>query len=344
MDGRSEDREMGLKIGIVGATGEVGRMMMRVLEERNIPVNELHLFASRRSAGQYLRFRGHEVVVEELVEEKMKERYDYLLFSAGASISKHFAPIAAKYDNTVIDNSSAFRMEKDIPLVVPEVNAYVLNGFKSGIVANPNCSTIQMVVALAPIHRCWGIDRLVVSTYQAVSGAGRKAIRELAEEVVVPGTTPDLLPKKILFNCIPHIGDFQPDLYTTEEHKMIDETHKILGDNSMKINATTVRVPVVYGHSESIYVELKEEAGLSEIRRELKKQKGCVILDKPFDKVYPTPLELAGRDEVFVGRLRKDLFDKRVVSMWVVADNIRKGAATNAVQILEYLINPGVRS
>lgn len=339
MDGRSEDQKMGLKIGIVGATGEVGRMMMRVLEERNIPLNELRLFASQRSAGKNLIFREHEIIVEELTEEKMKEKYDYLLFSAGASISKHFAPIAAKYGSTVIDNSSAFRMEKDILLVVPEVNAHVLDDFSGGIIANPNCSTIQMVVALAPIHRRWGIERIVVSTYQAVSGAGRKAIRELAEEVVVPGTAPDIFPKKILFNCIPHIGGFKLDLYTTEEHKMIDETHKIMGDNSMKINVTTVRVPVVYGHSESIYAELREEAKLSEIKEELKKQKNCVVLDEPFDNIYPTPLEIAGKDEVFVGRLRKDLFDKRAVSMWVVADNIRKGAATNAVQILEYLIS-----
>ncbi len=339
MDERSDDREMGLKVGIVGATGEVGRMMIRVLEERNIPLDELHLFASRRTAGEHLKFGEHEIVVEELTEGKMKEKYDYLLFSAGASVSKRFAPIAAKYGSTVIDNSSAFRMEIDIPLVVPEVNAHVLNGFKNGIIANPNCSTIQMVVALAPLHRRWGLKRIVVSTYQAVSGAGRKAIREMAEEAVMQDTELEVFPKRILFNCIPHIGNFMPDLYTTEEHKMIDETHKILEDDSIKINATTVRVPVVYGHSESVYIELKEEAELFEIKEELKKQKGCIVLDEPSDDLYPTPLELAGKDEVFVGRLRKDLFDRKAVSMWIVADNIRKGAATNAVQILEYLIS-----
>lgn len=325
---------MSLNIGIVGATGAVGQKMIEVLMERNIPIKELRLFASEKSVGKKVQFKDIEVEVELLTEEAMKESYDYLLFSAGGKISEKFAPIAAKAGNMVIDNSSYFRMHEGIPLVVPEINGHVLKGYR-GIIANPNCSTIQMLMAIGPIYRKYGIKRIVVSTYQAVSGSGYKAIEELNNQIKDDSYPNKVYTRKIFGNCIPHIDEFTENGFTKEELKMINETHKILEDNSIEINSTTVRVPVFHGHSESIYLELKEEVDVEEIRNLLKNSEGVIVEDEIKENKYPTPLEVAGSDFTYVGRIRKDLFNPRALSLWVVADNLRKGAATNAVQILE---------
>lgn len=325
---------MGLIIGVVGATGAVGRKMVKILEERNIPIKTLRLFASKKSEGQIVTYKGQEIKVELLTEDVMKEKYDYLLFSAGGSVSEQYAPIAAKAGNTVIDNSSQWRMTEGIPLVVPEVNSHVLKGYK-GIVANPNCSTIQMVVALAPLHKRYGIKRIVVSTYQAVSGSGHKAIVELENQLKDENYPNKVYTKKIAGNCIPHIDVFYENGFTKEELKMVYETQKILEDNSIKVNATTVRIPVFYSHSESIYVEFKESPDVAEVREILKASPGIVVMDDCKNNIYPTPAEVANTDETYVGRIRKDLYNPNALSLWVVADNLRKGAATNAVQIIE---------
>lgn len=325
---------MGLTIGIVGATGAVGQKMIEVLGERNIPINTLRLFASEKSAGKKIKFKDKEIEVELLTEEAMKETYDYLLFAAGAKISQKFAPIAAEADNMVIDNSSHFRMMDNIPLVVPEINGHVLKGYR-GIIANPNCSTIQMLMAIGPIYKKCGIKRIVVSTYQAVSGSGYKAIEELNNQIKDKNYPNKVYPKKIFGNCIPHIDEFNENGFTKEELKMVYETHKILEDSTIEINATTVRVPVFNGHSESIYLELKKEIDIEEIRELLKKSRGVIVEDEPKENRYPTPLEVAGSDFTYVGRIRKDIFNPKALSMWVVADNLRKGAATNAIQIIE---------
>lgn len=320
-------------VAVVGATGMVGRKMLEVLEERNIPIANLYPFASAKSAGKEITFRGKKYAVTELTEENVqKYKADYALFSAGGSVSKQFAPLFAECGALVIDNSSQWRMDPSVPLVVPEVNAHAIKG-NHGIIANPNCSTIQAVVALAPIHRTYGIKRIVYSTYQAVSGAGLGGYTDL--ENGVRGESPKKFPKPIFGNVIPHIDVFLPNGYTKEEEKMINETRKILGDDSLKVTATTVRVPVYYGHSESINVELYKDASVAEIKSLLSKAPGVVVIDDPEHGVYPTPLEIANRDEVFVGRIRKDESVACGINIWVVADNIRKGAATNAVQILE---------
>lgn len=327
---------MGLTVGVVGATGAVGRKMVEILEERKVPVEHLRLFASHRSVGTKIPFRGEEVTVELLTEEAMQELFDYLLFSAGGGTSAQFAPIAAAAGNTVIDNSSQWRMVPEIPLVVPEVNPHVLKGYR-GIVANPNCSTIQMVVALAPLHRRYGIKKIIVSTYQAVSGSGQKAIDELNNQLQDASYPNRVYPKKISGNCIPHIDVFNENGFTKEELKMVFETQKILEDETIEVNATTVRIPVFFGHSESIYVELKETPDLQEVRELLAKAPGVIVMDQPESNQYPTPLEIANTDETYVGRIRRDLYNEKAISLWVVADNLRKGAATNAVQILEVL-------
>lgn len=327
---------MGLIVGVVGATGAVGRKMLEVLEERNIDIEKLRVFASARSAGEKINFKDQVVTVELLTEEVMKDKFDYLLFSAGGSVSAQYAPIAAEAGNTVIDNSSQWRMTEGVPLVVPEVNAHVLKGYQ-GIIANPNCSTIQMVVALAPLHRRYGIDKVVVSTYQAVSGSGHKAIVELENQMKDANYPNNVYPKRIATNCIPHIDVFNENGFTKEELKMVYETQKILEDNKIKVNSTTVRIPVFYSHSESVYVEFKETPEVSEVKQILSEAPGVVVLDNPEKNEYPTPLEVANSDDTYVGRIRKDLFNPNALSMWVVADNLRKGAATNAVQILEAL-------
>jgi len=325
---------MALAIGLVGGTGAVGLKMMEILEERRVPVDKLRIFASERSAGKKIKFKGKEITVELLTEEVMQEEFDYLLFSAGGSVSAKYAPIAAKAGNIVIDNSSQWRMTNDIPLVVPEVNADILKDYR-GIISNPNCSTIQMIVALAPLHKRYGIKKIVVSTYQAVSGSGHKAIVELENQMKDTQYPNKVYPKKIVNNCIPHIDSFEENGFTKEELKMVYETQKILEDNTIEINATTVRIPVFYGHSESIYLEFKETPDLKEIKEILSNAPGVVVMDNPANTEYPTPLETANTDDTYVGRIRKDLYNEKAISLWVVADNLRKGAATNAIQIME---------
>ncbi|MDK0707957.1 aspartate-semialdehyde dehydrogenase [Clostridium perfringens] len=320
-------------VAIVGATGNVGRKFLEILEERNFPVKELYLFASKRSAGKTLKFKGEDVLVEELCEANIEnKKIDFALFSAGGSVSLEFAPIFAKHGAVVIDNSSAWRMDKEVPLVVPEVNPEDIKWHK-GIIANPNCSTIQAMVALKPLYDKYGIKRIVYSTYQAVSGAGIQGILDLQE-----GTTKKF-PYPILGNVIPHIDVFLDNGYTKEEIKMIEETKKILHDDNLRITATTVRVPVLNAHSESINVELNSEFELENVIDLFNSSKGIIVHDDVENLKYPTPLELSGKDEVFVGRIRRDFSLDNGLNLWVVADNIRKGAALNAIQIAEILIN-----
>lgn len=319
-------------VAIVGATGNVGRKFLEILEERNFPVKELYLFASKRSAGKTLKFKGEDVLVEELCEANIEnKKIDFALFSAGGSVSLEFAPIFAKHGAVVIDNSSAWRMDKEVPLVVPEVNPEDVKWHK-GIIANPNCSTIQAMVALKPLYDKYGIKRIVYSTYQAVSGAGIQGILDLQE-----GTTKKF-PYPILGNVIPHIDVFLDNGYTKEEIKMIEETKKILHDDNLRITATTVRVPVLNAHSESINVELNSEFELENVIDLFNNSKGIIVHDDVENLKYPTPLELSGKDEVFVGRIRRDFSLDNGLNLWVVADNIRKGAALNAIQIAEILI------
>lgn len=319
-------------VAIVGATGNVGRKFLEILEERNFPVKELYLFASKRSEGKTLKFKGEDVLVEELCEANIEnKKIDFALFSAGGSVSLEFAPIFAKHGAVVIDNSSAWRMDKEVPLVVPEVNPEDVKWHK-GIIANPNCSTIQAMVALKPLYDKYGIKRIVYSTYQAVSGAGIQGILDLQE-----GTTKKF-PYPILGNVIPHIDVFLDNGYTKEEIKMIEETKKILHDDNLRITATTVRVPVLNAHSESINVELNSEFELENVIDLFNSSKGIIVHDDVENLKYPTPLELSGKDEVFVGRIRRDFSLDNGLNLWVVADNIRKGAALNAVQIAEVLI------
>ena len=328
------------KVGIVGATGAVGREMIKILEERNFPVKDLKLLASARSVGVKLEFKGEEIAVEELKENSF-DGLDLALFSAGASVSKQFAPIAAKKGCVVVDNSSAWRMDPEVPLVVPEVNPGDLYDHKN-IIANPNCSTIQMVVVLKPLHDAAKIKRVVVSTYQAVSGTGQKGIEELQTQVraLFNMKEPEckVFPHQIAFNCLPHIDIFLENEYTKEEMKMVNETKKIMGDDSIKVTATTVRVPVFYGHSESINIEFKKKITPKEARAILTQAPGIKVLDNPKENIYPMPILAAGEDDVFVGRIREDDTVESGLNIWVVADNLRKGAALNTVQIAEELI------
>lgn len=325
-----------MRVAIVGATGEVGRAFLKVLEEREFPVDELYLYASEKSEGTELTFRGEKFKVRALNKETSFRGIDIALFSAGSSISKEYAPRFVKDGAVVIDNSSAWRLDPDVPLVVPEVNPEDVENHK-GIIANPNCSTIQMVVALKPIYDAVGISAIVVATYQSVSGAGAKAIRELEDQTRAWCQDKQMevknLPRRIAFNVIPQIDVFTENGYTKEEMKMLNETRKIMHDPNIKVSATTVRVPVFYGHSEAISVKLNSPLEPESAMELLRKAKGVVLVEEG----YPTPINVAGRDEVFVGRIRKDLVFEPGLSMWVVADNIRKGAATNAVQIAELL-------
>ncbi|HZK38253.1 MAG TPA: aspartate-semialdehyde dehydrogenase [Clostridia bacterium] len=329
---------MGLTVGIVGGTGAVGTKMIEILKEKNLNITKLRLFASERTVGQKVLFNNEEVTVELLTKEVMKEKFDYLLFAAGGTISAEFAPIAADAGNIVIDNSSHWRMTEGIPLVIPEVNGNILRGYR-GIISNPNCSTTQMVMVLAPLHRRYGIKRVVVSTYQAVSGSGHEAINELEKQLLDKNYPNKVYTKKIAGNCIPHIDTFNENGYTKEELKMVYETHKILDDNTIKVNPTAVRVPVVYSHSESIFLEFNEEPDVDEVRQILGEAEGIIVDDNPAENKYPTPLEAADTDHTYVGRIRKDLFNPKALSLWVVADNLRKGAATNAIQIIETIEN-----
>lgn len=325
-------------IAVVGATGMVGRKFLTVLAERNVPIENLYLFASERSAGNRVIFKGKEYSVIELTREnvlKLTNMIDYALFSAGGGVSKQFAPIFNEAGATVVDNSAQWRMYDDVPLVVPEVNP--LDAFENhGIVANPNCSTIQAVAALAPLERECGIERVVYSTYQAVSGAGMGGYNDLVNGI--KGEPPRKFPHPIAYNMLPHIDVFMDDGYTKEEWKMIVETRKILHRPDLKVTATTVRVPVFYGHSESINVQLKSPCSAARAREILRQAKGVTVMDDPTNNVYPMPILAEDRDEVYVGRIREDSSAPNALNLWVVADNIRKGAATNAVQIVELLI------
>ena len=339
---------MGYRVAVVGATGEVGRAFLKVLEERNFPVDEIVLFASERSEGKRLTFKGEEHEVKALSKQGSFKGIDIALFSAGSGVSKEFAPRFASDGAVVVDNSSAWRMDPEVPLVVPEVNPEDVKLFKNkGIIANPNCSTIQMVVALKPIYDRAGINRVFVATYQSVSGAGAKAIRELEDQTRAwcegrDFPDPKHIPKRIAFNVVPRIDVFMENSYTKEEMKMANETRKIMHDENIKVSATCVRVPVFYGHSEAVHIETKKDISPEEAREVLSKAPGVVVLDDPERDIYPLAVDAEGRDEVFVGRIRKDLAFDPGLAMWVVADNIRKGAATNAVQIAELLVKEGL--
>ncbi|MGB7947650.1 MAG: aspartate-semialdehyde dehydrogenase [Candidatus Binatia bacterium] len=329
-------------VAVVGATGAVGEQMREVLEEREFPVGELRLLASERSVGDLLPFQGKNIRVEILTEESFKD-IDIGLFSAGSSVSAKFAPIAVASGAVVVDNTAYFRMEPDIPLVVPEVNAGEIANYKNrGIVANPNCSTIQMVVALKPIHDAAGIKRVVVSTYQSVSGAGRKAMEELSQQVTALYNGQDLamekFPHQIAFNCIPHIDVFGKGGYTKEELKMVNETRKIFDEPSLRVTATTVRVPVFCGHSESLNVETEKKLTAADAKALLREAPGVIVADEPENNIYPMAIDAVGKDATYVGRIREDDSVPNGLNLWVVADNLRKGAALNAVQIAEILI------
>ncbi len=328
------------RVAVVGATGLVGREMVKILEERDFPVKELLLFASERSEGEEIEFKGEKVRVKALRENGDFKGIDIALFSAGSTISGIFAPLFAKDGAVVIDNSSRWRMDEDVPLVVPEVNPHRIKDVKKGIIANPNCSTIQLVVAVKPIHDKFTVRKIRVATYQSVSGAGKKAVDELTESTIShlegKDTIPGVFPKKIGFNLIPRIGKVYEDENTEEELKMIRETKKIM-EADIKVSATCVRVPVYVSHSEAVFLELEKDFSPDEVEKTLRKLPGIQVINNTKEDEYPTPEEVSGRDEVFVGRIKKT--ETGDLSMWVVADNLRKGAALNAVQIAELLIN-----
>lgn len=330
-------------VAVVGATGAVGNEMVKVLEERDFPVKNLLLLASERSVGIEIAFQGKKVPVSILTEESFAG-VDIALFSAGGSISEKYAPIAGRAGCVVIDNTSFFRMDPNVPLVVPEVNPEAISGYKQkNIIANPNCSTIQMVVALKPIHDAVKIKRIVVSTYQSVSGTGKKAITELLDQTraILAGDKPEVkvYPHQIAFNCLPQIDAFLENGYTKEEMKMVNETKKIFNDPDIAVTATTVRVPVLYSHSEAVNIETHRKITPGEVKKLLAGAPGVALLDNPSDKQYPLAIHAAGRDETFVGRIREDESIPNGINMWIVSDNIRKGAALNAVQIAEILVN-----
>jgi aspartate-semialdehyde dehydrogenase len=328
-------------VAVAGATGAVGNQMIACLEEMNFPVESISLLASVRSVGRILRFKGDLVKVQELKENSFRG-IDIALFSAGGSTSEQFAPAAARDGCVVIDNSSAWRMDPQVPLVVPEVNPHAVAQYtQKGIIANPNCSTIQMVVALNPIHRQYGIKRIVVSTYQSVSGTGKKAIDELFNQtramINFLEVERSVYPHRIAFNCLPHIDKFLENGYTKEEMKMVNETRKIMEDPTIGVTATTVRVPVFFGHSEAVNVETRRPCPPDEVRRLLASSPGVKVVDDPDRNQYPLAIQAAGQDLTWVGRIRKDESVENGINLWIVADNIRKGAATNAVQIAQVL-------
>jgi len=330
-------------VAVVGATGTVGETMLSILQERNFPVENIYALASSRSAGSTIRFNGKTVVVEELEKFDFKG-VDIGLFSPGASVSKIHAPRAAEAGCVVVDNTSEFRYVDDIPLVVPEVNPHAIADYKNrGIIANPNCSTIQMLVALKPIHDVATIERINVCTYQAVSGTGKEAIEELAKQTaeLLNGRPAEceVYPKQIAFNAIPQIDDFQENGYTKEEMKMVWETRKIFEDDAIQVNPTAVRIPVFFGHSEAIHIETSKKLSAEDVKKLLSNMPGIELLDEHRDGGYPTAVsEAAGTDPVFVGRIREDISHPKGINLWVVSDNVRKGAALNSVQIAEILV------
>jgi aspartate-semialdehyde dehydrogenase len=331
------------KVAMVGATGAVGETLLAILAERDFPISELVPLASERSAGGQVEFAGKKVTVQNLADYDF-DGVDIAFFSAGGSVSREHAPRAAAAGAVVIDNTSEYRYQDDIPLVVSEVNPHAIADYTvRGIIANPNCSTMQMLVALAPIHRAVGIERINVATYQSVSGAGRSGMEELGKQTAAllsfQDAAPAKFPKQIAFNVIPHIDDFQPNGYTKEEMKMVWETRKILEDASIQVNPTAVRVPVFYGHAEAVHIETRDKISAEQARALLEQAPGVVVMDERKAGGYPTPVgDAAGKDPVFVGRIREDISHDRGLDLWVVADNIRKGAALNAVQIAELLI------
>ncbi|MBU2471214.1 MAG: aspartate-semialdehyde dehydrogenase [Bacteroidetes bacterium] len=327
-------------VAIVGATGLVGRKIIEVLEKRNFPVGKLRLLATDKSLGAQIDYKGKTYDVEKLTPDSFKG-YEFVFFSAGGPVSKEYAPIAVRSGALVIDNSSFFRMEESVPLVVPEVNPKQVLKHK-GIIANPNCSTIQMVVVLKPLHDRWKIKRIVVATYQAVTGAGQHAINQLEDELQNVPVRYKKFPHPIAYNCLPHIDIFYDHGYTREECKMVNETKKIMEDPTLKITATCVRVPTIGGHSEAVNVEFEKHFEISEVKEALRAAPGIVVQDNPQQDIYPMPIWAHNRDEVFVGRIRKDETVKNGLNLWIVSDNLRKGAATNAVQIAEeYILRKG---
>ena len=330
-------------VAVVGATGAVGETMISILEERDFPVGRLYPLASARSAGSKVTFRNKSHIVQDLADFDFSQA-QIALFSAGGSVSAEYAPVAGRAGCVVIDNTSHFRNEPDIPLVVPEVNAHAIAGYTArNIIANPNCSTIQMVVALKPIHDAAGIERINVCTYQAVSGTGKRAIEELASQTAnllnARSIEPSVYPKQIAFNVLPHIDEFQDNGYTREEMKMVWETRKILEDEAIQVNPTAVRVPVFYGHSEAVHVETREKIGADAVRALMQTAPGVELMDERRAGGYPAAVtEAAGHDPVYVGRIREDISHPRGINFWVVADNVRKGAALNSVQIAEVLL------
>jgi aspartate-semialdehyde dehydrogenase len=336
-------------VAVVGATGAVGVQIRRLLEERNFPIKSLKLLSSARSAGTSVTFKGQPITIEEATPESFRG-VDIALFSAGGDVSKALIPHAVEHGAVCIDNTNAYRMDPDTPLVVPEVNIDKISEHK-GIIANPNCSTIQMVAALKPLYDRYGISRIIVSTYQAVSGAGASAVTEMlrqsSEVLAGKDANPAILPvsslpvkHQIAFNVIPQIDKFQDNGFTLEEMKMIRETKKIMGDDALEVTATCVRVPVTYGHSESVYVELKSDFEVEEVKSLLSDAPGVALVDDPAGQQYPLATDAAGKNEVFVGRVRRDLSNARGLNMWIVSDNLLKGAAWNAVQIAEYIAIP----
>lgn len=329
-------------VAVVGATGAVGEAMLEILEQRKFPVGKLYPLASARSAGSTVKFNGKDVVVQDLATFDFSQA-QIGLFSAGGDVSAEYAPKAAAAGCVVIDNTAHFRYDDDIPLVVPEVNPHAIAQYKNrGIIANPNCSTIQMLVALKPIHDAVGIERINVATYQAVSGTGKEAIQELAEQTRALFNSQDIkaevYPKQIAFNALPHIDVFQDNGYTKEEMKMVWETNKIMEDDSIRVNPTAVRIPVFYGHSEAIHIETRNKISALEAQELLKKSPGVTVVDERKPGGYPTAIEAASHDDVYVGRIREDISHPKGLDMWVVSDNVRKGAALNSVQIAEILI------
>ena len=323
------------KIAIVGATGLVGRKVIEILEEYDLPISECELFATRKSAGTDFYFRGKRCLVKELKEDSFDEGFDFAIFSAGSTASQKFAPIAAEKGCIVVDNSSAFRMDPSVPLVVPEVNSKEIKN-NNGIIANPNCSTIQAVIPLKVLDDHYKIKRIIYSTYQAVSGAGQEGVNDLEKGLL--GEEPKKFLYPIVNNCIPHIDSFMDNGYTKEEEKMINETRKILNNPDLKITATTVRVPVINSHSESINVEFENKFDIAELKNVLKNAEGIIVQDDIYNNVYPLAINATGHDESFVGRIRRDFSVESGINFWCVSDNIRKGAASNAVQIVQKLI------